>query len=247
MKPRRPWPLPVDLTGHQYGQWLVLGPGAKHKFWQCRCTCGTVRDVCGGNLRGGLSRSCGCVKDRKTSERMRTHGETKTRLYTAWGNMRGRCSNPNLVEYPRYGGRGITVCTEWNVFTVFRDWALANGYRPDLTLDRIDSDKGYGPENCRWATRATQALNRDCVKTDNAGRHSRNHSCPSKRHRSPHLHQPPKIRLAARRCRHSAGSFTSEARLDIPVSTGHRSRRRKGPPPSRSHSSPQSPRALGSR
>lgn len=170
MKPRRPWPLPMDLTGRRYGQWLVLGPGAKHKFWRCRCACGAERDVVGGNLREGLSRSCGCVKDRKTGERFRKHGGTKTRLYRAWMNMRGRCNSPNRPDFHHYGGRGITICAEWNDFAAFEAWALANGYDKTLTLDRIDGDQGYSPDNCRWATRAVQAINRECVRTLPDGR-----------------------------------------------------------------------------
>lgn len=161
---------PIDLAGRRFGFWLVLERADRRKFWRCRCDCGTLREVAGGNLRDGLTRSCGCEKDRKSSERFRKHGDTGSRLYRAWQNMLSRCRNIRLSEYPRYGGREIKVCDEWNDFAVFRSWALRNGYSDNLTLDRIDSDKRYFPENCRWATRAVQAINRGCVRTLPDGR-----------------------------------------------------------------------------
>ena len=88
------------------------------------------------------------------------HKCRKTRLYTTWSNMKQRCNNPNDKEYRNYGGRGIKVCKDWYSFTKFRDWALANGYKEDLTIDRILLDKGYCPENCRFISLAEQANNR---------------------------------------------------------------------------------------
>lgn len=91
----------------------------------------------------------------------RTHGEShKTRLYRCWKHMRGRCNRPTCKDYPNYGGRGITICPEWDDYVVFRDWALSNGYADDLTLDRIDCDKNYEPGNCRWIPMAEQSRNR---------------------------------------------------------------------------------------
>lgn len=90
----------------------------------------------------------------------RIHGLTHTRIYQCWADMKQRCFNPNHKWYPRYGGRGITVCNEWLDFIPFYNWALANGYSDDLTIDRINNDWNYEPSNCRWATQQEQSLNK---------------------------------------------------------------------------------------
>ena len=88
------------------------------------------------------------------------HGMYGTRLYRVWNGMKDRCLNPNSKDYRHYGGRGITICDEWKEPTAFFNWALENGYREDLTIDRIDNDKGYCPNNCRWITNSEQQRNR---------------------------------------------------------------------------------------
>lgn len=98
----------------------------------------------------------------KTAQRRQVtkHGMSRTRLYRIWYNMNRRCSDPTVDNYPRYGGRGITVCAEWQDFIPFRDWAFLTGYSDELTIDRIDSDGNYEPSNCRWSTTFEQSLNK---------------------------------------------------------------------------------------
>jgi hypothetical protein len=90
----------------------------------------------------------------------RSHGESFTRLYRIWSDMRQRCTNPRTKDWPRYGGRGITVCSEWGQYENFRRWAFASGYASTLTIDRLDNNLGYSPDNCRWADATTQGANR---------------------------------------------------------------------------------------
>lgn len=123
------------------------------------CDCGLEKDVDGASLRAG--RSVGCISCHTSSGPARRHGEKRTRLYTIWSGMIRRCENPNEPAYPLYGGRGITICPEWRAsFEAFRDWARANGYAENLTIDRYPNQGGdYRPENCRWATYAQQNRN----------------------------------------------------------------------------------------
>lgn len=147
----------IDISGQRFGRWMVLRYiGDKH--WLCRCDCGTEKPVEGASLRSG--RSNGCIKCHPALGARRTHGQKRTRLYNIWSGMIRRCENPREPAYPNYGGRGITVCEEWrSSFVSFRDWALAHGYEPHLTIDREDNNKGYEPSNCHWATHAEQNRN----------------------------------------------------------------------------------------
>lgn len=160
---RRANPQTEDLMGQKFGKWTVIGPVDKlgHNIrWKCRCECGNEAMVGVGNLKTGKSVSCGCYKSKLTSERNTTHGMKPTRLYRVWNGMKARCQIPSSSGYYKYGARGIKVCEEWQNFEPFKEWALANGYRDDLQIDRIDVYGNYEPSNCRFVTNKENALNK---------------------------------------------------------------------------------------
>jgi len=155
-----------DLTGRTFGHWFVvekdLAPnGSKNSRWICRCTCGTVKSVFQYSLLSGRSASCGCVISEKKKGINKTHGMSNTRIYREWASMRRRCKNRNDKSASSYFGKGITVCSEWDSsFETFYEWAIANGYSDNLTIDRIDNSLGYMPSNCRWVTNDEQQKNK---------------------------------------------------------------------------------------
>lgn len=129
--------------------------------YKCQCDCGSVAIVSYNNLMSGSTVSCGCYARENASIVNRKHGMFGTRIYNIWATIIQRCENPNSENYEYYGGRNISMCPEWrNDFQIFYDWAMNNGYTEDLTIDRIDNDKGYNPDNCRWATWTVQARNK---------------------------------------------------------------------------------------
>lgn len=148
----------TDLTGMRFGRLVVMSLSPerspyRYKKWICKCDCGNTKSIIGSLLVHGKTRSCGCILGRNY--------DTKSRLYSIWIHMKSRCNNPKHDAYKNYGGRGIKICSEWvNDFMAFKDWALNNGYADSLTLDRIDNNKGYAPDNCRWATNEEQASNK---------------------------------------------------------------------------------------
>lgn len=157
-----------DLTGQRFGKYLVIErvPHAKGVpvTWLCKCDCGIVREVVSTELLRGGAKSCGCGKSEFISESKKKHGGKGTRLYIVWVGMRQRCENKNKSNYKYYGGRGIKVCDEWRDFNNFREWAMSTGYDPDAkrgiyTIERIDVDGNYCPENCTWVTIAEQQKN----------------------------------------------------------------------------------------
>ena len=174
----------VDMTGQRFARLLVLGPAGRDKnkrtLWRVLCDCGTEKLVDGAHMRYGRIRSCGCLQaemapdharrtitrfggynrldDKLEKARRRYPSRPKAPLYAVWSAMRQRCSNPRNKDYRHYGGRGITVCDRWAVFENFlADMGERPG--PGYSIDRVDNDQGYFPENCRWATQSEQVRN----------------------------------------------------------------------------------------
>lgn len=159
----------VELVGQRFGRFTVLErsnrtDGHTH-WWICKCDCGNTKEVRGGSLLRGDTKSCGCLNREMAKERgkamLTKHGWYGTRLYSIWHSMVDRCTNSKARNYNDYGGRGITVCEEWrNHPEQFCEWSVKNGYDDSLSIDRIDTNGNYEPANCQWISIEKQQQNK---------------------------------------------------------------------------------------
>lgn len=145
-----------DISNLRFGRLIAIKPTKinNKRLWECICDCGNMCYYTISALKRGNNSSCGCIVKEKQ------HGDSKTRLYNIWSNMKERCGNPNNTFYYNYGKKGIKVCDEWEFnYKEFKKWSIENGYTDLLTIDRIDNNKGYYPNNCRWTDYKTQENN----------------------------------------------------------------------------------------
>ena len=154
----------IDLTGQKIGRLTVVKqmPAVRRRAqWLCRCDCGTYKVIPAGSLLYGKTRSCGCLRKEMMRKKASTlNGYSIEKLHGVWNTMKQRCQNPKSRDFKYYGLRGISVCDAWQDYMVFRSWALASGYKEGLTIDRVDPNGNYTPDNCRWISIQEQQRNR---------------------------------------------------------------------------------------
>jgi len=159
----------LDLIGIMFGELVVVklsrdkGNRGQVK-WECICSCGKMHVVTADSLRSGASKSCGCLR---VAPKNKTHGMSNSRLYRIYRHMINRCKLPSMQNYHLYGGRGIMVCNEWLEFESFKKWAMTNGYEENLSIDRIENNGNYSPDNCKWSNDYEQARNKRNTKLTN--------------------------------------------------------------------------------
>lgn len=162
----------IDLTGKRFGRLIVLskhGHTGKEVTWLCKCDCGNETVVMGNSLRKHNTMSCGCYHRDRARESNIKHGgsarNAKTILYSRWEGIKKRCYSPGCKSFKNYGGRGIKMCDEWrNDYSAFETWALKNGFKKELTIERVDVNGNYCPENCTWIPKSEQSKNRRNIK-----------------------------------------------------------------------------------
>lgn len=152
----------LELQGKRFGRWTVLCESPERTKggvvkWVCKCDCGNTKSVTGVALKRGESTSCGCYNHDVITK---VNPKYKTKLYAVWNGIKDRCYNKNNKSYHNYGSRGIALCDEWKTFEAFQEWAYANDYQEGLWLERIDNNKGYSPENCKFTTAKEQQNNK---------------------------------------------------------------------------------------
>lgn len=164
----------IDLTGKKFGRLTVVERVAYvgRSKWRCLCDCGSYTEVLGNTLQVGDTKSCGCYRNMPSSRFQkvhRVHGVSNSKLYNVWWSMRDRCKNPTSKYWKYYGGRGISICKEWEDPRLFVEWAVSSGWKEGLQIDRRDNDGNYETENCRWVTSEININNRRIKRNNISG------------------------------------------------------------------------------